>query len=129
MRTERWRVPRLPISEVWLCILQPHSKSFILTWWFRSRQNGSSERVLAKHCSGSISGALLTQGRSSRSLTVGDTLYCTWTHRQLLPADVRKHFKDLDHLLRDLASSATSRLLIVSPYLSGVGLSGLRDSL
>lgn len=56
-------------------------------------------------------------------------VYCTWLHRALLPPALHDRFRDLDHFVRDLASSATSRLVIVAPYLSPAGMNGLRDAM
>ena len=56
-------------------------------------------------------------------------LYCTWSHRNGLPAGLRSRFRDLDDYLRTLASSAKSRLLMVSPYLSASGMGSLRGAI
>ena len=57
------------------------------------------------------------------------SLYCTWQHRTLLPQSLRSKFRDLDELIRDLVASATSRLIIVSPYLSPAGMSALKSGI
>lgn len=44
----------------------------------------------------------------------------------MLPPDLRGRFRDLDQFLRDLVSSATERLVIVSPYLGPAGMAMLR---
>lgn len=56
-------------------------------------------------------------------------LYCTWSHRDLLPPALRAQFRDLDDFLREVMSSAKSRLIIVSPYLSPGGMASLRSSM
>lgn len=56
-------------------------------------------------------------------------LYCTWPYRELLPPGLRSRFRDLDHFIRDLLSSASSSLVIVAPYLSPAGMVGLRAPL
>lgn len=54
------------------------------------------------------------------------SLYCTWAYRQTLPPELRSQFRDLDHFLRLLCSSATTHLFLVAPYLSSAGLKALR---
>jgi phosphatidylserine/phosphatidylglycerophosphate/cardiolipin synthase-like enzyme len=56
-------------------------------------------------------------------------LYCTWSYRKSLPAGTRSQFRDLDHFVRTLCSSAREQVVMVAPYLSPTGLAGLRDSL
>lgn len=56
-------------------------------------------------------------------------VYLTPGHRRKLPPDLRGRFRDLDHFLRDLVSSATERLLIVSPYLGPAGMAMLRAAM
>jgi phosphatidylserine/phosphatidylglycerophosphate/cardiolipin synthase-like enzyme len=58
--------------------------------------------------------------------TQKSALFCTWTHRQSLPAALRSQLHDLDHFVRLLCSSATTNLFLVAPYLSSAGLEGLR---
>jgi phosphatidylserine/phosphatidylglycerophosphate/cardiolipin synthase-like enzyme len=57
-----------------------------------------------------------------------DRLFCTWTYRASMPPSLRNAFGDLDQLLRDVAVSAKSSLIIVAPYLSAVGIRGLMNS-
>ena len=56
-------------------------------------------------------------------------VYCTKRYRDNLPPSVGEHFRDLDHLLRTLMSSAHDRLLLIAPYLSQFGMEDLRDSI
>lgn len=56
-------------------------------------------------------------------------IYCTWSQRAQLPPDLRSRFRDLDEFLRSLITSARSKLLLVSPYLSTGGIVGLRRSI
>jgi phosphatidylserine/phosphatidylglycerophosphate/cardiolipin synthase-like enzyme len=58
-----------------------------------------------------------------------EPVYCTWSHRDLLPPTLRGRFRDLDHFLRELLASAHSRLVIVAPYLSPAGLGSLRGAM
>ena len=57
------------------------------------------------------------------------TIYCTWSHRSLLPPETRSRFRDLDQFVRILCSSATEQVIIVAPYLSPSGMKSLRASL
>ncbi|MGZ5528415.1 MAG: phospholipase D-like domain-containing protein [Limisphaerales bacterium] len=61
--------------------------------------------------------------------TEHSSLYCTWAYRQSLTPALRSQFKDLDHFLRLLCSSANSNLFLVAPYLSAAGLDSLRGSI
>lgn len=56
-------------------------------------------------------------------------LYCTWSHRPLLAPSLKNEFRDLDQFLRVLVSSARSKLIIVSPYLSPAGMMSLKGSI
>lgn len=56
-------------------------------------------------------------------------MYCTWSHRNLLPPALRDRFRDLDQFLKELLSSAESRVVIVAPYLSPAGLDAIRGPL
>lgn len=56
-------------------------------------------------------------------------LYCTSTYRSGLTGDIRARFGDLDGHLRGLLSSARSRLVILMPYLSRVGVESLRPAI
>jgi|SRR5579859_513299 len=58
-----------------------------------------------------------------------DRLFCTWTYRASMPPSLRNALGDLDQLLRDVAASAKSSLIIVAPYLSASGIRGLMNSL
>ena len=56
-------------------------------------------------------------------------IYCTWVHREVLPQDLRRKFKDLDHFIRSLLSSASESILIIAPYLTVDGINLVKDSL
>lgn len=56
-------------------------------------------------------------------------IYCTWSHRESLPPALKSRFRDLDHFLREIIASATSRLLIAAPYLSPAGMAALQPSI
>jgi len=56
-------------------------------------------------------------------------LYCTWSFRDQLSPTLHKRLRDLDHFLRELIVSARSSILIVTPYLSPVGVVSLRSAL
>jgi phosphatidylserine/phosphatidylglycerophosphate/cardiolipin synthase-like enzyme len=56
-------------------------------------------------------------------------IYCTWSHRELLPPGLQGRFRDLDQFLRDLVVSAEASVLLVAPYLSSLGMQALRGSL
>jgi len=58
-----------------------------------------------------------------------DRLYCTWSYRKSLPPGTRSRFRDLDHFVRSLCSSASEQIIMVAPYLSPAGLGWLRDAL
>lgn len=58
-----------------------------------------------------------------------DLVFCTWSHRSTLPPSLRERLGDLDQLLRDLALSARSSVLLVAPYLSPAGMRSLKNSL
>jgi hypothetical protein len=49
-------------------------------------------------------------------------LYCTWSHRSSLSTLLKDQFSDLDYFLTELIASAESRLVMVAPYLSPVGM-------
>jgi phosphatidylserine/phosphatidylglycerophosphate/cardiolipin synthase-like enzyme len=56
-------------------------------------------------------------------------VYCTWIYRESLPPATRDQFRDLDHFVRQLCSSATRQLFLVAPYLSCAGLESLRPAI
>ena len=56
-------------------------------------------------------------------------LYITHVHRSDLPPALRSRFRDLDQFMRELAASATARLLVTAPYLSVLGMEYLRDAI
>lgn len=56
-------------------------------------------------------------------------IYCTWSYRSLLPPATRSRFRDLDQFVRELCSSAREQVIIVAPYLSPLGMKGLRPAL
>jgi phosphatidylserine/phosphatidylglycerophosphate/cardiolipin synthase-like enzyme len=58
-----------------------------------------------------------------------NSVYCTWSYRNSFPPSTRSQFKDLDHFVRVLCSSARSQLFLVAPYLSAKGLKGLRTAI
>lgn len=56
-------------------------------------------------------------------------IYCTWGHRKILPNELYRKFKDLDHFLKQLLSSANESILIIAPYLSIEGIKLIKDSI
>jgi cardiolipin synthase len=58
-----------------------------------------------------------------------DLVYCTWIYRESLPPATRDQFRDLDHFVRQLCSSATKQLFLVAPYLGCAGLESLRPAI
>ena len=56
-------------------------------------------------------------------------IYCTWSHRKLLPKELNRRFKDLDHFLKQTLSLAKESILIIAPYLSIEGVKLIKDSL
>jgi phosphatidylserine/phosphatidylglycerophosphate/cardiolipin synthase-like enzyme len=58
-----------------------------------------------------------------------DHVFCTWSYRKILPPGLNDRFRDLDHLIREIATNANYRLVIVAPYLSPLGMATLRDAI
>ena len=56
-------------------------------------------------------------------------IYCTWGHRKILPKELFRKFKDLDHFLKQLLASANESILIIAPYLSVEGIKLIKDSI
>lgn len=56
-------------------------------------------------------------------------IYCTWGHRKFLPKELSRRFKDLDHFLKQLLSSAKDSILIIAPYLTTEGINLIKNSL
>jgi len=56
-------------------------------------------------------------------------IFCTWGHRRILPKELARKFKDLDHFLKQLLSSANDSILIIAPYLSVEGIKLIKDSI
>lgn len=58
-----------------------------------------------------------------------EPIYCTALPHTHLPEHLKLKFRDLDHLFRELVSSAVSRVTLVAPFWSVAGIDLLEDSL
>lgn len=56
-------------------------------------------------------------------------IYCTWGHRKVLPKELCRKFKDLDHFLKQLLSSANKSILVIAPYLTVEGIRLIKETI
>ncbi|MCB9719739.1 MAG: phospholipase D family protein [Candidatus Omnitrophica bacterium] len=56
-------------------------------------------------------------------------VYCTWEHRKVLPIELNRNFRDLDHFIKQLLSSARSEIVLIIPYLTCDGIQIIKDSI